>query len=231
MKSSLIILTILLTGFTKGYSCKCYQMGLKNEIDSSDLIFQGIPFYKNLVGSNMHYQFLVEKIWKGTESDTINIITGIGGPDCGMIFEIGKSYVVYSKNGYTSYCRRNSLIDETYDDLKLNYRFYPEFVFVSFTGVDKQLNLEEGDYLNEQFNDQAENFDFKGKSILFTSNRTVINKKIWYQRFWVYDKPVVQLLKLTPQEKEETGYDAILATYCKTFITDRTKKKILQQIK
>jgi hypothetical protein len=33
--------------------------------------------------------------------------------------------------------------------------------------------------------------------------------------FWVYDKPDLQLLKLTQQETDETGYNAILVTYCK----------------
>jgi hypothetical protein len=230
MKTTFIILTILLTGFTEGYSCKCYQMNLKNEIDSADLIFLGIPIEKKQIESKMIYKFSVVKIWKGERTDTIEIQTGLGGQDCGMIFELGKNYIVYSRNGQTTDCQRNSLANMTFDELKLDYIFMPECALISFTGIDQQLSDKEGEYLNRQFKDLSDEFDFKNKSILFTSNRTVINKRDWFQRFWVYDKPVVQLVKLTDQEKLETGYDAILVTYCKIMITDKTKKKILKQI-
>ena len=231
MKTTLILLTILLTGFTKGYSCKCYQMSFKNEIDSADLIFQGIPVSKRQIDSKMIYRFHVDKTWKGTYKDSIDIETGSDSRLCGMVFEIGKIYVVYSKNGQTSYCRRNSLIDKTFDDLKLDYRFLPDLASTSFTGLDKLLNDKESDYLNQQFNGFIENYDFNEKAIIFTSNRTVISKKEWYERFWIYDRPVAYIVKLTDKEKAETGYDAILVTYCKTMITDKMKQKILKQIK
>ncbi len=96
MKQILIILIIFLSGFANGYSCECDQMNFRNEIDSADLIFKGIPVGKRRVDSKMVYTFLVEKVWKGQKSDTIEIKTGFGGPDCGMIFELGKKYIVYA---------------------------------------------------------------------------------------------------------------------------------------
>ena len=139
-------------------------MNLKNEIDSTDLIFQGIPVSKRQLDSKMIYRFHVDKIWKGTYKDSIDIETGSDSRLCGMVFEIGKTYVVYSKNGQTSYCRRNSLIDKTFDDLKLDYKFLPDYVSTSFTGSDKLLNVNESGYLNQQFNGFINNYDFKGKS-------------------------------------------------------------------
>ena len=205
-------------------------MNLKMEIDSADLIFRGIPIYKKQIDSKIIYKFFVEKVWKGEKSDTIEIKTGLGGQDCGMIFEIGKNYIVYSKNGQTTHCRRNALVDNTFDDLKLDYLFLPEYSLISFKSVDKQLNDVESEYLNQQFVDFIENYDFKGKSIIFTSNRTVIDKKAWFESFWFYDRPVVYVVKLTDKEKSETGYDAILVTYCKMF-TNKMKEKILNQVK
>ncbi|MBK8808720.1 MAG: hypothetical protein IPO21_19615 [Bacteroidales bacterium] len=108
--------------------------------------------------------------------------------------------------------------------------FLPDLASTSFTGIDKLLNDRESDYLNQQFNGFIENYDFKGKSIIFTSNRTEISKKDWYERFWIYDRPVAYIVKLTDKEKAETGYDAILVTYCKIMITDKMKQKILKQI-
>ncbi len=167
MKRTLILLTILLTGFTKGYSCKCYPMNLKNKIDSADLIFQGIPIGKRQLDSKTIYQFHVHKIWKGTYKDSIEIETSGDSRRCGMIFEIGKIYVVYSKNGRTSYCQRNALIDKTLDDLKLDYKFLPDYALTSFMGPDSLLNDKESDYLNQQFNGFIDNYNFKGKSVIF----------------------------------------------------------------
>lgn len=230
MKKILIILTILLTGITKGYSCSCYQMNLKNEIDSANLIFQGIPIGKKQIDSKMIYQFSVDKIWKGDKADTIEIKTGLGGQDCGMIFEIGKTYVVFAKNRETSHCRKNVLADSSHIDLKLDYKFTKDFA-EAFKNQEKKLVTQESEYLNRQFNGLFENYDFKDKSIIFTSSTFVISKSDWIETNWEYDNPSVELVELTKQEKEETGYDAILVTWSKFILTDKMKQRILKQLK
>lgn len=230
MKRTLITLTILFAGFTKGYSCKCYQMNLRNEIDSADLIFQGIPINRKQVDSKMIYQFSVDKIWKGYKSDTIEIKTGQGGQDCGMIFEIGKTNVVFAKNGETSHCRKNALIDSTHIDLKLDYKFTNDFVD-AFKNQEKKLNVQESEYLNRHFNSEFEKYDFKDKSIIFTHSTLVVSKSDWIDTNWEYDNPSVELVELTKEEKEETGYDAILVTWSKFILTDKMKERILKQIK
>jgi len=230
MKRTLIILTILFTGFTKGYSCKCYQMNLRNEIDSADLIFQGIPINRKQVDSKMIYKFSVDKIWKGSKSDTIEIKTGLGGQDCGMIFEIGKTYVVFAKNGETSHCRKNAQIDSTHIDLKLDYKFTNDFVD-AFKNQEKKLNVQESEYLNRHFNSEFEKYDFKDKSIIFTHSTLVVSKSDWIETNWEYDNPSVELVELTKEEKEETGYDAILVTWSKFILTDKMKERILKRLK
>ncbi|RLD55496.1 MAG: hypothetical protein DRJ01_16565 [Bacteroidetes bacterium] len=226
MKQALIIVIILLSVFTKGYACECNQMNLKNEIDSADLIFQGIPIEKNQIDSKMIYRFYVYKVWKGNHADTIEIKTGLGGQDCGMIFEIGKTYIVFSKNGMTSYCRKNALVDSTIIDLKLDYLFTHGFSS-TFKNSNKKLTEKESEYLNMHFKNL--NFDFTNKSIIFTSNSKVVTKSDWIKKNIWYDSPSVQLIKLTETEKEETGYDAILVTWSKRLITEKMKQKILKQ--
>ncbi|MCF8328373.1 MAG: hypothetical protein K9I29_08780, partial [Bacteroidales bacterium] len=213
-----------------GYSCKCYQMNFRNEIDSADLIFQGIPINRKQVDSKMIYQFSVDKIWKGYKSDTIEIKTGLGGQDCGMIFEIGKTYVVFAKNGETSHCRKNALIDSTHIDLKLDYKFTNDFVD-AFKNQEKKLNIQESDYLNRHFNSEFEKYDFKDKSIIFTHSTLVVSKSDWIETNWEYDNPSVELVELTKEEKEETGYDAILVTWSKFILTDKMKERILKRLK
>ena len=207
-----------------------FSSWVKNEIDLADLIFQGTPITKKQVDSKMTYYFSVDKIWKGDKSDTIEIKTGLGGQDCGMIFEIGKTYVVFANNGETSYCRKNSLIDSTLNNLKLNYKFTKEFA-EAFKNQEKKLNTQESEYLNQQFNGLFDNYNFKDKSIIFTISLSVITKADWIETNWEYDNPSVELVELTKEEKEETGYDAILVTWSKFILTDKMKAKILKQLK
>ena len=230
MKQILLIAIILISGFTNGFACKCSYQNLKNEIDLADLIFQGIPINKKQVDSEMIYQFSVNKIWKGDKSDTIEIKTGQGGQDCGMIFEIGKTYVVFAKNGETSHCRKNVLIDSTHIDLKLDYKFTNDFID-AFKNQEKKLNAQESEYLNRQFNSEFENYDFKNKSIIFTHSTSVISKSDWIETNWEYDNPSVELVELTKDEKEKAGYDAILVTWSKFLLTDKMKERILKQVK
>jgi len=230
MKRTLVILIILLLTFAKGYSCNCNHNDIENEINSADLIFQGIPIFKEQIGSKMVYKFYVEKVWKGNKSDTISIKTGLGEPDCGMVFELGKPYVVYANHYETTNCRRNKLIDSTFDDVKLDFKFVSDFSN-AFIDEEKRLNLKESEYLNRQFSKVISNYDFKDKSILFTTSMSVISKSDWISTNWEHDHPSVQLVLLTEEEKKQTGYDAILVTWSKFFINDKMKRKILKQVK
>ena len=230
MKPKLILLIICVLVSIEGYSCRCTFMNLKSEVDFADLIFQGVPIEKEQIESKFSYKFVVEKIWKGAKADTIRLETHIDSRNCEMIFELNKSYIVFSKNYQTSYCRRNSLANDTFDNLKLDYILLDKYNLDSFVDTNSQLNTNESDYLKRQFIDLSNKYDFTNKSILFTSNLRTISKKEWFQSFWSYDIPSVQLVELTEEERLETGYDAILVTYSKRYIDDRLKKKILKQI-
>ena len=231
MKKVLVLLVFSLSLSIKGYSCSCNLMNLQNEIDIADLIFQGIPKEKEQVGSKFIYTFVVEKIWKGENADTIRIETNMYGQSCGMPFDLYKSYIVFSRDYQTSHCRRNSLVNETFDNLKLDYILLEKYYSDSFIDTNKQLNTNESEYLKRQFPDVSKKYDFTNKSILFTSNTRTITKKEWFQRFLSYDNPAIQLVELTEKEKIETDYDAILVTYSKRYITENHKKNILKQVK
>lgn len=229
MKHIFLTAIVILSGFTNGFACKCSYQNLENEIDLADLIFQGVAINKKQIDSKMIYQFLVEKIWKGVKLDTIEIKTGLGGQDCGMIFELGKAYVVFANNGETSHCRKNAKIDSTHIDLKLDYMFTLDFS-EAFKNHEKKLNTQESEYLNRQFKRELENFDFKDKAIIFTTSMSVISKTDWLQGNFEYENLPIELVELTKQETEETGYDAILVTWSKIILTDKMKAKILKQL-
>jgi hypothetical protein len=230
MKRTLLFLIIIFIAFTKGYSCRCNQLNIEDEIGAADLIFQGIPIDKKQIDSKMIYKFSIEKVWKGNESDTISIKTGLGGPDCGMVFELGESYIVYANHFETSYCRRNEMIDSTIDGLKLDLKFASDFSN-AFINNEKKLSSKESEYLNRQFAKEIQNYDFTDKSILFTSSISVISKSEWINTNWKHDSPSVELVILTEEERKQTGYDAILVTWSKFFINSKLKSKILKQVK
>ena len=230
MKHIFLTAIVLISGFTNGFACECSYQNLENEIDLADLIFQGVPIGKKQIDSKMNYQFLISKVWKGVKSDTIEIKTGLGGQDCGMIFEIGKAYVVFAKNGETSHCRKNTQIDSTNIDLKLDYKFTKDFSD-AFKNQEKKLNTQESEFLNRQFKSELVNYDFNNKAIIFTTSISVISKTDWIKINWKHENLSVELVELTKQEKEETGYDAILVTWSKVILTDKMKRKILDQLK
>ncbi|MDL2309456.1 hypothetical protein LJC68_08485 [Bacteroidales bacterium OttesenSCG-928-B11] len=84
-----------------------------------------IPTYRHKV------TFIIEKTYKGRiDTNYIEVITGVGGGDCGYLFEVDKSYAVYAErrskyyNGdtrmdihlYTDMCKRTT--DDTISEKK-----------------------------------------------------------------------------------------------------------------
>jgi hypothetical protein len=114
----LIILFALTIFSTNSYSCTCFPISVKESIKKSNAIFIGkvlkvdtikvIP--QNFISAKIstsdsgfytvgHLVLLkVKKIFKGKSfSDTVYIMTGQGGGDCGYNFEINKNYIIYAK--------------------------------------------------------------------------------------------------------------------------------------
>lgn len=62
----------------------------------------------------------------------LEIVTGMGGGDCGYRFEVAKQYLIYASKSvnenrlYTGICSRTRLLSEASDDLKYFYSLPPE---------------------------------------------------------------------------------------------------------
>ena len=57
-------------------------------------------FSVDVIQETMKYQLVLDESIKGNfKTDTIDIYTGMGGPDCGVNFDIGKEYLVYGIEG------------------------------------------------------------------------------------------------------------------------------------
>ncbi len=120
----LIFVFTLTTIFNEALSCSCGpKHSVKKEIESSEAVIVGQVISKDLTQqTEARYKILVTVKYKGQlTSDTITIVTGIGGGDCGYIFETGKLYIIYalksgsvnSENTFsTNSCMRTMRYDE-----------------------------------------------------------------------------------------------------------------------
>lgn len=106
MKQVLLIISFLFfTGFS--FACSCIgKSKMKREINHVNVLFTGKIIsreiyndttYPNLPLSKAIYKVLViEKLKGEIKTDTLTIYTGLGHGDCGIQFQIGKSYIIYS---------------------------------------------------------------------------------------------------------------------------------------
>lgn len=108
-------------------ACGCIGLdSVKKEIKKSDLvgvaIVNGIHLDSVLVfGSRTYVKFLrinasLERMYKGPikHLDRLNLITGIGGGDCGFLFQFSKKYIIYAKKGYHLFSNSENRISKSY---------------------------------------------------------------------------------------------------------------------
>ncbi|MEO5643484.1 MAG: hypothetical protein ABIQ40_03470 [Bacteroidia bacterium] len=105
--SIVIFLTLLFQ--QPANSCSCIgEISVKDEIKRSDIVFTGKVISVDTLliftepGSmfkvyKRKYSFQLQSLYKGKiSSDTVEIIAGLGGGDCGFEFAAGSEYIVYA---------------------------------------------------------------------------------------------------------------------------------------
>lgn len=225
----IILSFIIFLNAAIGFACRCGFNSISEEITGSDLVFTGKVLHKKIYGYQVYYTFLVIDIYKGNRTDSVRIETGMGGPDCGMEFELGRSYLVYSNKGRTSRCKRNSLVEESTDIVKLRYLFDTTYSGAFGRTEAGPLNEEETGYLNSNFRHRRVNgFGFENKRVAFFDNQTPISKKTYFDQ-WGGKDSRDDLIILTLREKGSVpGYDAIIVLNEKKKFRDSFRKKIIK---
>jgi len=123
---SIFTVTILTQIATSAFACTCIgkdKQTTESELNFSDIAVKGKViavsgfYYYDTVGSSMPgrnfdekkegylirkyrvFNVVVDKKYKSPKnmSDTIQIVTGYGGGDCGYEFEVGKDYIIYGE--------------------------------------------------------------------------------------------------------------------------------------
>ncbi len=132
------LLSVILccSGLAKTVACDCIKKStVENAVRNSSLVVIGTVMNKVLVAVTDNHQIvpfsdedskrntfryttilseckiLVEVLYKGTISnDTLTIFTGTGEHDCGMEFNAGEKYIIYSSEKTYSKQKYNDLI-------------------------------------------------------------------------------------------------------------------------
>jgi hypothetical protein len=233
MKQAILVFIFFIkTGIT--IACQCSFNSITEEIKHSDLIFTG-KVIRRASTYPVQYTFSISETFKGVQADSVVIKTGSGGGDCGMPFELGKIYLIYSTNHETSRCRRNAIVETNADITLLRYTFNPEIAKLLGADTSANLNKEEAEYFNSTHrNSRANDFSFKNKRVAIIDQNGLLDKKKYFSSWGGKDSPE-ELLILTPVERDLTkGYDAVIVLLNlkknKGKYKNISRKKILKQL-
>ena len=113
MKILILSITSMVAFFTSISSsgCSCiFGIPLLEHIKSTQFIFRATPVFADTIGTlvsfsdndtinaaMIRFTFSIKTLYKGDiKSDTVQLVTGRGGGDCGFPFIIGKDYIIFS---------------------------------------------------------------------------------------------------------------------------------------
>jgi hypothetical protein len=114
-------------------ACTCLFGGPApcQEYWNTDVVFTGTPTKSarvNLSEEDHKYEkrlirFSVTETFRGDQASEVEVITGLGGSDCGYDFRLGEVYLVYARRGEkdqrldTGICSRTRLLAQANEDL------------------------------------------------------------------------------------------------------------------
>lgn len=211
MKIQILILVLIGNmGFSAHnlLSCECMYVAygengtnLDHEIQNSDFIFTATIIEKLDSNDAAYYRLKIDKTWKGKTKGLMILMTGTGGCNCGLLFEIGENYLIYGdlKEGYvyTDRCSRTVKLYKTGDVDYLDYHFLQtDYDTLNFT-------INEINYLSK---------NFIGIDELLTDKSTLI----YYKGCFVSKK---QLLGLNPNILHVSG----------TYFTESEQKRLISK--
>lgn len=140
------------------------------------------------------YSFLIEECFKGKveTQDTIKIITGVGGGDCGFRFSVDNSYIVYSNYKDKYFAKGRRVESFLYTDICTRTT---SNVLDELNGIKKHLKKKKSKTLDS--------LKIKNKSFTEVIDSLLIRE----QKCWYYEKDVYFRIDL--QTYSDTIYIAI----------------------
>lgn len=113
-------------------ACSCVaDIPLCESFWAADVVFEGevtaveqMPASKGVTDlfAQRRVQFAVTRVWRGQPADSIDVMTGSGGGDCGYGFRKGRKYLVYAAEHEgrltTNICSPTKPLDRAAQDLE-----------------------------------------------------------------------------------------------------------------
>ncbi len=94
-------------------ACSCNETTQAEQFAWSDLVFRGsVTSIEDEDQGTVLVQFHAAIVWQGQSRHTVTLQTSRDEAGCGYPFEIGREYVVYSKEGGVSLCGFTSPVDD-----------------------------------------------------------------------------------------------------------------------
>lgn len=216
-------------------ACLCERRTLAEALNESDQVFIGTILNRAESDSGqVHYLVIITRMFKGSKADSLIIRTGFGGGDCGVRFEIGKSYVIFSRQQQTNRCIGTGLVEESIFLEKLRYNFEMDYAQNFGQTSSPILTDKEAAYFNGELFFERNRFDFHDKKIAFMSGSSiskVIDKQQYFSN-WGGKDIENSLLVLTEKEKIESGgFDAVIISWSKIKIGRKGRKRMLAKLK
>jgi hypothetical protein len=108
-------------------SCSCVPIpGPAEAVAQAGVVFEGTPLRvrdtltvvsgfggKPETSRQLLFTVVVSRRWKGVVRDTVQVVTGTGGGNCGYPFEIGQRYLVFPEDAAGSPILNVSLCSDT----------------------------------------------------------------------------------------------------------------------
>jgi hypothetical protein len=114
------------------FACSCSaEPPVMEEFASCKAVFSGRVLSRSKIViapaelggfEEVSFTFLVDRVWKGQLTTQVDVATGVGGGDCGFLFEEGEEYLVYAfadeESLATNICTRTRPISLAFNDIK-----------------------------------------------------------------------------------------------------------------
>lgn len=227
MKETIIFLFFfsLLSG--QILACDCATLPLEKELKEVDYVFHGRVISINHRAYPIAYEFEILKTWKGKKRRKTIITSGMGSGDCGVFFEIGHEYIIYSKRGKTDVCRRTAEIGHTQDKAMLNWKYdklYRKALKRSKKGplTDREASYIAGLVLMHQDS-------LVGKKIAIFDSEFPISKREFFKT-WGGHQVDLHYLELEPKDIRNYGVEGMLVAWTKGDIVESEKEFLLAKL-
>ncbi len=113
MKIYFLLVMFILPSYS--FACSCERVGLEEIVENSKHVFIATITSTKIKGSGEEFlksveaDFKLVKTLKGNPKKLKKLYSGFGGGDCGLPFNVGFQYIIYTNDGTVDICSRSQI--------------------------------------------------------------------------------------------------------------------------